>query len=352
MKAALALAAAVFAASTAHADDFAGKQISWDNDLWAKGRTDRWYTNGLRMTWTYDTEPRLEPTRRFREASRWLLWEGARPSLGYGIGQAMYTPRDIERSDPQFADRPWGAFLYASLSAHAENPSDSRDEFRATEVKYGIAGRYAMGEPLQKLVHQVVDSPEPRGWDQQVRTRIGLQLTHARVYRIGDRPLNDMLGLQVGFGGAVGTLRTHANLNAALMFGDLKGSNAPLMIGNEGDFVAQDFAKRAQYSRPFAFVAVNGTAVAYNYFIEGRTPYGRSAIEAKRSYTMVVAGVSLPLQRLWACLPRLVYTQTSRSSEFRNRDGGKEARQRWGTFTLNWDRDAPGNPCTLGAGTR
>lgn len=313
-------------------DKIDGLQVAWDNDLWAKGKTDRWYTNGIRFTWTYDSQPENALSVAYLKAGKWLLLDGLQPTLSYTVGQSMYTPRDIKLPQPTVDDRPWGAYLYFGITAHAEKQPN---EFRSTELKIGVTGKGAMGEPVQKLVHRVVSSDVPQGWDQQLRPRLGIQLSHARVYRHGDTDLGDKFAFQLGWGAATGTLRTNANLGAAVIFGLLKGQNTPLLMGNEGDFVVQDFsASRKHIKAPFAFLSANVTGVAYNYFLEGSTPYGEAKIKPRHSYTTLSVGFSLPISDKI----RLVYTQSVRSAEF---DGAvmpytRGQKQRWGTFELNW----------------
>lgn len=317
-------------------DEVAGWQIDWDNDVWGRGKTDRWYTNGLRLTWTFNSPPKMAISRGLLEGSRWLLWDGAEPTLSYSIGQTMYTPRDITRSDPQPSDRPWGGFLFTSVTAHAYR----ENEFRATEVKVGVTGKYSFAEDAQKFVHKyITNSSPPMGWDQQLKARPGLQLSHTRVHRIGDAVAGDRIGFQIGWGASAGTIRTNANISVAAIVGDLSGKNAPILVGNEGDFVVQDFNNRPQFSKAFFYVAASATAVAYNYFLDGKTPYGYSDIDRRKSYTVVTAGISIPLHKwLDDGWPRFVYSQTSRSAEFTSPSiGQSERRQRWGNLALHWD---------------
>jgi lipid A 3-O-deacylase len=332
--------ASVFVTSSVRAQlsDFAGVQVHWDNDAFAKGnKTDRWYTNGFRIAFTYNKPPTVQAAKLLQNASELLLWDDTTPSLTYSIGQSMYTPRNITLASPQKDDRPWAAFLYYGATAHAVKDS----EFRTTELKFGLTGRYAYGEQVQSAVHHLVASNQPAGWDQQVKSRLGVQLAHARTYRVLGDINRSLFGFQLGWGVAAGTLRNYGTLSAALTFGDLSARTAPLLIGNEGDFVVQDFGQKKQFQRPFAFLAANYTGVAYNYFLEGRTPFGHSDISTKRSYNVLQWGVSLPTH-VWVCskCPRIVYTQTRRSPEFSGATTASDERiQRWGTLVFNWDLD-------------
>lgn len=96
--------------------------------------------------------------------------------------------------------------------------------------------------------------------------------------------------------------------------------------------------------RAYGYLSLGATAVAYNYFINGSTPYGASNISPLPGYLSAQIGISLPLAT-WAAKqwgandwPRLVYALTVRSSEFETSTSGPIGPpQRWGTFTLNWD---------------
>jgi lipid A 3-O-deacylase len=324
-------------------DDLAGIQLQWDNDRWGSRQTDRWYTNGIRATWTFaDDQPRRALTRLFREKSRWFLWEGVTPTLGYTFGQTMYTPQNISEPGPQLFDRPWGALVFFGATAHATHRIGQRTDYRGTELKLGWTGSAALGRQVQSGVHKLTNSVPPLGWNQQLRARPAIQLTHARVSQIDDRGGSDLVGLQWGWGASLGTLRSYANLNLGIVVGRLGGDDSPLLIGNEGDFVAPDFQRRAQFGHWYGFLAANVTGVAYNYFLEGSTPYGKPRLQPKPAYWMIQWGISVPTHRMFGdstarWIPRLVFTHTTRSAEFRRDDGGREALQRWGTLMLYWD---------------
>ena len=269
----------------------------------------------------------------------------ATPTLTYTLGQTMYTPKDITQAAPQPNDRPWAAFLYVGITG---SHNDGNGSFSTADLKLGYAGQGAQGELTQQTVHRLIGSPQPMGWANQIEPRLGVQLSYAKVKLLEQDLLKDRVGLQFGWGGAAGTLRTYANANATIVVGDLGsfgGHRAPpVLIANEGDFVVQDFGNLAIYKRPFAYLSVGANLVAYNHFISGTTPYGTSNLKHLPLVAVAQAGVSLPLDTWFnphlgrRYLPRLVFALNARSSEFEvigsNTPGGV---QRWGSFTLNWD---------------
>jgi lipid A 3-O-deacylase len=318
-------------------DTIQGWQLTIDNDLFGSGNRDRWYTNGIRLSWTVaDSQPSNFFTRSVDELSRFAVWRDQPLILSYTIGQSMYTPQNINVAAPQPMDRPWGGYLYLGVSAHAYN----NDEFRASELKVGVTGRAALGEQAQSLIHQIIRSSPPQGWDQQLKPRLGIQISHGRVYRILDDTRKNRVGFQIGWGAATGTLRTHANVNMAMLIGNLTGKDTPIMMGNEGDFVVQDFSNRDEFKKTFGYLALGYTGVAYNYFLQGDTPYGRPDLSPRKGYGTAQIGVSLPL-REWvsgsSSWPRLVYSQTFRTAEFDSKDPNINRKtQRFGTLTFNW----------------
>lgn len=317
--------------------DFAGFQINVDNDFFVPGSTDRWYTNGLRLAWTYKTPPTKSTNPWVQtilaNARNWDLID-AEPTLTYSLGQSMYSPRDVSIPLPQPLDRPWGGFLYGGITAQAYKGP----RFAATEIKAGVTGPLALAGPTQSAWHSLIGSPQPVGWSQQLAGRPALQVSHTRQYRYPNFA-DDQLAFQTGWGGAIGNLRVYGNANASLIWGDLRGSATPTLIANEGDFVVLDLEDRAMFKRPFGYFSVSMNLVAYNYFITGPTPYGNTELRTNPLYGTAQIGVSLPAQQwLGSKAPRLVYALNIRSPEFRSvspdQTGGV---QRWGSVTLNWD---------------
>ncbi len=298
----------------AHAQDheLSSIQLSFENDVlgsYGKGRaTDKWYTNGLRGAWSYKDAPYLT----------------------YSIGHSMYTPSRIRVSSPLVNDRPWGAFLYGGIASE----TDAAEHFQATELKLGWIGKYAGGYELQRIIHGIGASGQPRGWDQQLGGRLGMQLTHAQVLRLG----GDTLRAQLNATGSIGTLRNYASLGGSLLYGNFASKEPPILIANEGDFIVHN-ATASEQSLPYAFLSMNVNAVASNYFISGKTPFGHSNLALKHSYSMFQWGVSVPLERwLWQGAPRLLLAQTRKTAEFEFRVPATQSRvHRWGSIMLHWN---------------
>ena len=323
-----------------------GTQFIVENDVFARGRTDRWFTNGLRYTQTWRSPRQTEEplSARALAAGDFLLGAtvdeaaGGARSLSWTLGQNMYTPRRIDLARPQRGDRPWAGWLFGGATVQGFKG----DEFQQTDLKLGLTGHYSGAGQVQRWFHRAVDAVYPAGWEQQLKPRLGVQVSHMRMRRVGDDTRKqwaggDYFGFHYGAGATVGSLRSYATVMAGLVAGDLRGRNPVFALSNDGDLVVQDFSQREAFQHLLFFANVSGTGVADNQFITGRTPYGRSEIELKRWVTAWQWGVSLPLPGLQKGL-RLVFSQSARTSEFSSPSlNAKEGVQRWGTLTFNLD---------------
>jgi hypothetical protein len=306
-----------------------------ENDLWV-GKTDHWYTNGVRVSWASDGDPEFRAAELLTDLGKSFSWGNKKPRMNYAVGQTMYTPTDITVASPQPNDRPWGGYLY--FAAAASEFDESR--LHRNEMKVGITGPYAYTEQTQKFVHRNLSrSVAPEGWHQQLKQRLGVQWTSSRVHSFADdRKSLDLFGFQFGYGVSVGTVRVNANANVGMLIGKLDGPNSPMFMGNEGDFVSPDFEDRKQFRYPVFFVMAGITGVAYNYFIEGPTPYGKSDLSVRPFYGSAQAGLSIPLFEFQDSRLRLVFTVNAKQAEFNRRvDGSRGEATKFGGIELNLD---------------
>lgn len=341
----LAAAALLLACATASAceepsrpaDGYQGWQFEWDNDAFA--RTDRWFTNALRLTWVYCDPPSQQSplSAEVVRLGRNLLGarvrsDGTDGRLGaaYAIGQVMYTPADIAIATPQRDDRPWAGYLFGGLTVFGYKGR----EYQATDVKLGWTGKASLAGQTQRAFHKAIDAEYPAGWEQQLRSRLGLQLGHLRLTRYGDAERSDRLGFHTGYGGNVGTLRTYGSVHAGLTYGRLRSSNPVFAVNNDGDLIIQDFGNRQAFEHWLLFANISGTAIVANRFVTGNTDGGRSEIRLRRAVGAMQLGVSAPK----VLGMRLLYVHTVRTSEFESRTTPRDGpTQRWGTISLNYD---------------
>ncbi|NBB92039.1 MAG: DUF2219 family protein, partial [Gammaproteobacteria bacterium] len=170
--------------------------VEYENDIFAN--EDRYYTNGFRFSRVGAV--RTPPSWLAKVARRFPGIDEA-DALPYrlSISHNLYTPRDIENPQLPPDDRPYAAWLNVQF---ATGTASERGADRV-HVGLGVVGPLAFGEEIQKTVHSAIDSPEPVGWDNQIRNEPTLQLGYDRFRRFIDLSRNGGPGLDATWmGGA------------------------------------------------------------------------------------------------------------------------------------------------------
>ncbi|WP_283131827.1 lipid A deacylase LpxR family protein [Enterovibrio norvegicus] len=138
--------------------------LSIDND--GVIGTDREYTSGLFLRWSSD--PGL---------------------IGYSIeiGQQMWTPSDIELTEPLPNERAYAGFLYTQARLYQQT-----DTFALKGgLLLGTVGPNSGAETGQSIVHTVVGSPDPQGWDYQIYDEFIYQLSGEAHQLIARSPVGE-----------------------------------------------------------------------------------------------------------------------------------------------------------------
>ena len=150
-----------------------------DSALTLGGGTDRFYSNGTEFT--YRCKQSLsEKTEASNYAARSLKLLRSQHGViginrGFRLGHKIYTNSDIGLEDFEInidRDRPYAAWLYASIFFEAETLNDA---YVLHEASIGCVGPCAYGENFQREWHEFFGFKRPRGWDLQIRNQIALQ---------------------------------------------------------------------------------------------------------------------------------------------------------------------------------
>ncbi len=307
LAAALASALTLAAGSAGAADDLRGTlALVVENDAFAGG-TDRNYTSGLRLS--YLSGPNRAPG-----FAHWLgerLFDAKdRHNLhaGIAIGHSIFTPQDIELEQPLPDQHPYAGYAYLSFSLLV----DKQDSLDTLALDVGLIGPDAGGEWIQKNVHELIDSDEPRGWDNQLKHEPGLVLTYERKWRALAEW--DLIGLGIDVtpnaGFSVGNVLTQAQAGLTLRIGnDLVADYGPPRIRPSlagGGF----FTPRDSFGW-YLFAGAAGRAVAYNVFLDGNTLRDSPEVDRRPYVADFQGGLVIQLRAV-----QIGFTAVARSKEF------------------------------------
>ena len=297
--------------------------FAWENDSFGDG-SDQNYTNGVRASYiNLDADfPKV-----LRAISEYLpMFEVNETSfVTYSFGHNMYTPRNIRRRTLNPNDRPYAAHLYGSVGM-ATLKDNRADE---VELSVGIIGPEALGEPIQREVHQLVRTTLPKGWEHQLDTEPAVTLGWQRVWPEYRRWTVDGLAISVDphIGTTVGNVYTFANTGVTSRISP-KGERfhaAPARVrpGLPGASVFEIPEKEWGWS---LFAGVDGRAIARNIFLDGNTFSDSHSVDKNYFVADLNAGISLIYKKT-----RISYTLVHRTEEFE----GQDDRQIFGSISIS-----------------
>ncbi|PLX14624.1 MAG: hypothetical protein C0598_00800, partial [Marinilabiliales bacterium] len=134
------------------------------------------------------------------------------------LSQSLYTPKNIRDTIIQFNDRPFSATLELDQSFISNH--DNGTSLIST-IRLGIMGPAAGGEALQRLIHEWINSPDPQGWDYQIKNGVIINYDALVSYPIHS---NESLSLSIMASARIGTL--YDDLGAGINFSFNNNSKA------------------------------------------------------------------------------------------------------------------------------
>ena len=294
-------------------DDHAFWTVSMENDLFGSG-SDKYYTKGIRLSY-FNRASKNKDVKEFIDQYIPYVSPDDTTSVYYSIGQNLYTPKDITKTTFTPNDRPYAGFLYGSVGLSTIK-GDHIDEF---EVSLGVVGPAALGKQTQKLVHKLVNSPDPKGWDHQLENEPGLILSYQRVWPEAwayDELQPFYFRLMPHAGVSLGNIYTHASFGGTLQITPLTNAwqNPPLRIrpAIPGDsfFGTPD----GEFTWSF-FLGAEERIVGRNIFLDGNTFENSPSVDKNYLVTDLNAGVTTGYGDV-----QLAYTLNWRSKEFKTQD--------------------------------
>jgi hypothetical protein len=280
-----------------------GHKLLIENDMNSGGdflsgeKSDRWYTSGIKLITMLreDTRPHwLSNT-----LPGFACWWGSKYDFqfGYVLGHMMYTPSDILNPYPQVNDRFWSAWAYIGTIVQFRDKNDPRT-LQTFEFDVGITGRPALAEPLQKTIHRAIGSPQPRGWDNQLKTELAVNMTYLGMHKVfGDASPLPLLGdslkwdATVHGGFALGTVFDYVNAGVTLRIGN---SLAGEPIGTI-EVPSLGGGDRWEQGNWYAFVRFDQRATVYNVFLDGslvRSDPHASTIKSNNTSYFINRGIT------------------------------------------------------------
>lgn len=277
--------------------------------------TDRHYTHGTKFV--YLTQPQWEWLSDF---SKWHFADADQPvdtAVGFFLGQNIYTPDHVEepakRNDD---DRVFAGWLYTGM--FAQRATDRLLDH--LELNVGVIGPSSKAEQVQKAIHDLLDSDEPIGWDEQLSDELAVDLSFMRKHRLQEgwfKPTQST-DFIAEYGFTVGSVHRHAEAGLTVRYGfNLGNTFGPARMALPSGISTLRKDKTAQSG--YFFARATGRAIEYNRFLTG--------LDHEPLMAEFQIGAVYQYKKL-----EFGYSQTFFTKEFEEQSG----KDSFGAFTLSW----------------
>lgn len=308
-----------------------------ENDFFYK--TDRQYTHGIKLSWI---SPDLS---NYRDDSLVPAWSyplierlpfinepGYQRSVSFSLGQSIYTPEEIKRSDLIKDDRPYAGITYLAVGFHSKN----NRQMDTLEFGVGMVGRHSYARDCQKVIHKWIDSPDPKGWKYQLHDEPIFNIFFERKWRVLPLKWDSGLGFDCipHIGSGVGNAFTGASVGGEVRFGwNLPNDFGTYIIRPGSDSNAPIDRDDPRFYQPFHrlgihfFFAVDGNAVVRNILLDGNTFRDSHSVDKEHFVACFVGGIGFIVNRF-----KITYSHVYQTKEFKT----QEKEQQYGAISLSY----------------
>ena len=316
------------------AEEFA--TFIFENDVFTDNSDDG-YTNGMGYAWGRVGFDEFDDS----NTPGWIQWlsedlyistmPDKRRAISYQVFQTITNPTDSDIKDLQPDDYPYAGTLTWKVTQYAID-----DEVTDTvSLLLGAVGPVSGAEPTQKLVHELTDSVDPKGWDNQLNNEPLFQLGAGRKWRLLDGNITGGTDYDVitAVEGTVGNYSSNADVGVTFRFGtDLLQTYpvASLLPAREVNPLTG-----TAVGSYYVFVSVMGRYQANSIIIDGNSSAfdddNNSDITLEHGQNFVSAGFAVSFKS-WS----LLLSAVSASKDVEEDD---DDRYSFGSLSVSWNAD-------------
>jgi hypothetical protein len=156
-------ASLILLSAAAAASERATVSFALDND--GIYGSDEDYSNGIFVAYTSGS---IQPYWLFQPLSLSYWGASSLDKLEIQVGHKIWTPTDIEASYPLINDRPYAGYFHGELNYISLHP----EQVQRFNLTIGTTGENSYADKAQKLVHSIVGSSDPQGWEYQIENKV------------------------------------------------------------------------------------------------------------------------------------------------------------------------------------
>ena len=307
-----------------------------ENDIVAG--TDLQYTNGIKLTWISEDISNYRQNKDIPEWSYPIIERlpfinkpGFQKNVSFSIGQNMYTPDDVDRTDLIKDDRPYAGISYISVGFISKNIK----MMDTMEIAMGVVGPHSYAGKFQNGFHRFFGAKVSKGWDNQLKDEPLLNLFYERKWRTFSSELGKGFSYDIiphaGFG--AGNMFIGGALGGQIRYGlNLPNDFGTLVIRPGSDTNAPVDDKDPRISSPdrisiHFFLGVDAFVTSRNILLDGNTFTDSHSVDKKPLTCRFIGGFGVLFHRI-----KFTYSNVWGTKEFETQ---KEAQQ-YGSITVSY----------------
>ena len=184
--------------------------------------------------------------------------------MHYKLGQNMYAPSDLRRSDHIEGDRPYAGIIYGGVG-YESSKSFNPNWTHYGEIDFGMIGPAAFCGHTQRFIHKILGCKDPKGWHNQLHNEF---VVNGQWWEKYNWYLCDYVALVPRVGVLAGTLQDAVEAGCDLQIGwNLKndvGNN--IMFSSSKHASAKSFLDKLSI---YGYFGVDERYYLYNHILEG-----------------------------------------------------------------------------------
>ena len=223
-------------------------------------------------------------------------------SVAVKIGQSVYTPRDLKRTDLTAEDRPYAGLLFGGLALHQRHSivDYNVEVLESREITLGVIGPLSFAKEFQDTAHDFTRDERANGWSHQLSNEPAAQVAFDKKFKIDRGGVDVVPGLSAdlipAIGVRLGNIETSANFGFEMRLGwDLPNDfgSLPLRPGTESR--SPETEKRSNRIGFHFFSLVDLRFVGYSFAVDGNLFSNEHRVTREPWITLGAFGFNFPV---------------------------------------------------------
>jgi len=149
-----------------------------------------------------------------------LLQKDPSTYISLSVAHQMFTPNDFDKEDVDLSkERPYAGYMYVGGGYHKVQG----EVLESYNLQIGFVGESVKMDEVQKIIHSIIGSPEPKGWEEQIGDELIVQINYQKKYYQQLKQIGSFKQSVVYYGGFdLGNASTKVSLGCFYSFGNKK----------------------------------------------------------------------------------------------------------------------------------